>query len=269
MKIGDSEDDNSRIRSTGLLEEMNAVQVKRNINEKTIAILVFGACENHGDHMPFGSDFIFPMELAKRIAGKLDKKNFIILPAIPYGLSLHHNEFQMTMSLEPHTLVMVIEDLFRSIIRNGIRRILIINGHDGNIAPIELAARTIKDKHPEAVISCLEAWWILVGEITHDLFEVWHGLGHGGEAETSAMLAVRPDLVHMDSAPKEIIPKLPTDKIRIYWKFNELTDTGATGAPKKASLVKGRQAVEALVDTIVSFVNDMDNYDWKYGLSLK
>jgi creatinine amidohydrolase len=140
MKIGDSEDDNSRIRSTGLLEEMNAVQVKRNINEKTIAILVFGACENHGDHMPFGSDFIFPMELAKRIAGKLDKKNSIILPAIPYGLSLHHNEFQMTMSLEPHTLVMVIEDLLRSIIRNGIRRILIINGHDGNSAPIELAA---------------------------------------------------------------------------------------------------------------------------------
>jgi creatinine amidohydrolase len=269
VKTANNADENCNHDSKTLLEEMNAVQVKRNVNEKTIAILVFGACENHGDHMPFGSDFIFPMELAKRIAGKLDKKNSIILPAIPYGLSLHHNEFQMTMSLEPHTLVMVIEDLLRSIIRNGIRRILIINGHDGNSAPIELAARTIKDKHPEAVISCLEAWWILVGEITHDLFEVWHGLGHGGEAETSAMLAVRPDLVHMDSAPEEIIPKLPTDKIRIYWKFNELTDTGATGAPKKASLVKGQQAVEALVDVIISFVNDMDNNDWKYGLSLK
>ena len=108
MKIAESEDDNPSYGSTGLLEEMNAVQVNRNINERTIAILVFGACENHGDHMPFGSDFIFPMELAKRIAGKLDKKNSIILPAITYGVSLHHNEFQMTMSLEPHTLVMVI-----------------------------------------------------------------------------------------------------------------------------------------------------------------
>jgi creatinine amidohydrolase len=164
---------------------------------------------------------------------------------------------------------MVIEDLLTSLIKHGIRRILIINGHDGNIAPIELASRIIKDKHPEAVISCLEAWWDLVGEITRGLFEVWHGLGHGGEAETSAMLAVRPDLVHMDSAPKEIIPKLPTDKIRIYWKFNELTDTGASGAPKKASVAKGQQALEALVDTIVSFVNDMDNDNWKYGLMLK
>jgi creatinine amidohydrolase len=269
VKTASNSDENCNHESQTLLEEMNANQVKRNINEKTIAILVFGACENHGDHMPFGSDFIFPMELAKRISNKLDKKNSIILPAIPYGVSLHHNEFQMTMSLEPHTLIMVIEDLFRSIIKNGIRRILIINGHDGNIAPIELAARTIKDKHPEAVISCLEAWWISVGEITRGLFDVWHGLGHGGEAETSAMLAVRPDLVHLESAPKEIIPKLPTDKIRIYWKFNELTDTGATGAPKKASLVKGQQAVEALVDVIISFVNDMDNNDWKYGLSLK
>jgi creatinine amidohydrolase len=269
VKTANNANGNCNHDSKTLLEEMNAVQVKRNINEKTIAILVFGACENHGDHMPFGSDFIFPMELAKRISSKLDKKNSIILPAIPYGVSLHHNEFQMTMSLEPHTLVMVIEDLFRSIIKHGIRRILIINGHDGNIAPIEIAARTIKDKHPDAVISCLEAWWILVGEITHGLFEVWYGLGHGGEAETSAMLAVRPDLVHLDSAPKEIIPKLPTDKIRIYWKFNELTDTGATGAPRKASVVKGQQAIEALVDTIVSFVNDMDNNDWKYGLSLK
>jgi creatinine amidohydrolase len=269
VKKASNSDENCNHESQTLLEEMNAVQVKRNINEKTIAILVFGACENHGDHMPFGSDFIFPMELAKRISSKLDKKNSIILPAIPYGVSLHHNEFQMTMSLEPHTLIMVIEDLLRSIIKNGIRRILIINGHDGNIAPIELAARTIKDKHPEAMISCLEAWWILVGEITHGLFEVWYGLGHGGEAETSAMLAVRPDLVHMDSAPREIIPKLPTDKIRIYWKFNELTDTGATGAPKKASVVKGQQALEALVDTIVSFVKDMDKDDWKYGLSLK
>lgn len=118
MKIADSEDDIPGYRSSGLLEEMNAVQVKRNINEKTLAILVFGACENHGDHMPFGSDFIFPMELAKRITGKLHKKNSVILPAIPYGVSLHHNEFQMTISLEPDTLVMVIEDLFRSVIKH-------------------------------------------------------------------------------------------------------------------------------------------------------
>jgi creatinine amidohydrolase len=270
MKISDKTQKNGDHTYNRLLEEMNAQQVRKNINRKSIAILVFGACENHGDHMPFGSDFIFPMELAKRIAAKSKKKkNTIILPAIPYGVSLHHNEFQMTMSLEPHTLQMVIEDLFSSIIKNGIRRILVINGHDGNIAPIESAARTTKNRHAEVVIACLEAWWDLVGKITRGLFEVWRGLGHGGEAETSAMLAIRPNLVNMKQAPIEVIPELPSDKIRIYWNFDELTRTGATGAPKKATVQKGKQALKALEDTLLSFINDMDRTEWRYGLSLK
>ena len=255
--------------SRKLLEEMNAVQVRRNLNKKTIAILILGACENHGDHMPFGSDFIFPEELAKRMAAKSRKNSIVILPPIPYGVSLHHKEFQMTMSLEPHTLEMVIEDLFKNIIKNGIRRILVINGHDGNIAPIETAARITKDRYKEVVIACLEAWWVSIGEITKGLFEVWHGLGHGGEAETSTMLAVRPDLVNMNFAPDEVIPKLPNEKIRIYWKFDELTDTGATGAPKKATAQKGEQALKVLEKILLSFINKMDRTDWRYGLSLK
>jgi creatinine amidohydrolase len=271
MKKAESESEKRAVTfgSNYLLEEMNAVQVRKNANNKSVAVIVLGACENHGDHMPFGSDFIFPMELAKRLARKSEKKNVIILPAIPYGVSLHHNEFQMTMSLKPHTLELVIKDLVESVIKNGIRRILVINGHDGNIAPIESAARTCKDRHPDAVIASLEAWWVSVGEITHGIFEVWRGLGHGGEAETSTMLAVRPDLVNMKFAPNEVIPKLPSDRIRIYWKFNELTDTGATGAPKKATTKKGEAAIGALEKILLSFLNDMDKNDWKYGLSLK
>lgn len=269
MKIADRSSVIGGHVSGKLLEEMNAVQVRKNVNKKTVAILILGACENHGDHMPFGSDFIFPEELAKRVAAKSRKNSIVILPPIPYGVSLHHKEFQMTMSLEPHTLEMVIEDLFQSIIKNGIRRILVINGHDGNIAPIETAARITKDRHKEVVIACLEAWWVSIGEITKGLFEVWHGLGHGGEAETSTMLAVRPDLVNMNFAPDEVIPKLPSEKIRIYWKFDELTDTGATGAPKKATAQKGEQALKVLEKILISFINEMDRTDWRYGLSLK
>jgi creatinine amidohydrolase len=153
--------------SEGMLEEMNAVQVRKSVNKKTVALLVFGACENHGDHMPFGSDFIVPMELAKRVARK--SHNIMVLPVMPFGVSLHHIEFQMTISLEPTTLIKVIEDLFRSLVKNGISRILVINGHDGNIPAVELAARTIKDKYPGVIIACLEAWWVLVGEITKGL----------------------------------------------------------------------------------------------------
>jgi creatinine amidohydrolase len=259
-------DETLEVKYKSFIEEMNAVEVRKTVNEKTIAILVFGACENHGDHMPFGSDFIFPTEIAKRLATKVN--NVIVLPAIPYGVSLHHDQFQMTMSINPETLVGIISDLLSSLIQNKIRRVLIINGHDGNIGPIEVAARSIKNKHPEMTIACLESWWILVGQLKKDLFEVWSGLGHGGEAETSAILAVRPDLVNMESAPKEVIPKLP-ENIRIFWKFDELTSTGATGAPQKASIEKGNEILQMLEDLLLSFIKEMELSDWKYGLYLK
>jgi creatinine amidohydrolase len=171
----------------------------------------------------------------------------------------------MTVSFEPDTMMNVIRDILQSLVNNNIRNILIINGHDGNIAPIELASRIIKERNPRVVISCLESWWTLVGSIDKELFDVWDGLGHGGEAETSAMLAVRPDLVNMTVAPKDVIPKLP-DNIRIYWKFNELTDTGATGAPRKATTTKGNKIISILENVLLEFILDMEKNRWKYGI---
>lgn len=262
MKVKSKNDGNGG----GELASMNALKVKSCINENTTVIIVIGACENHGDHMPFGADFIFPTELLKRVAAKL--KDAIILPYIPYGMSSHHADYQMTISLQSGTVVRIIQDICESIIKNGIRRILIINGHDGNIAPIEIASRYVKNKHPKVVIACLEAWWVLVGQSRHNLFDVWDGLGHGGEAETSAMLAVRPDLVQMGNAPKDVIPKLPTN-VRIYWKFNELSDTSTTGAPRKATVEKGSRIVEILEAILLSFLEEMETNQWKYGISPK
>ncbi len=247
-----------------VLSEMSARELEQIISNETVGLLIFGACENHGDHMPFGSDFIMPFELAKRVAARYGKK-IVIFPPIPYGVSSHHKDFFMTVSFEPDTMINVICDILQSLVNNNIRRILIINGHDGNIAPIELASRIIKEKNPRVVISCLESWWTLVGSIDKELFDVWDGLGHGGEAETSAMLAVRPDLVNMTVAPKDVIPKLP-DNVRIYWKFNELTDTGATGAPRKATRTKGDKIISILENVLLTFIIDMEKNQWKYGI---
>jgi creatinine amidohydrolase len=248
-----------------ILEEMNAIQLRKNLNSETVAILVFGACENHGNHMPFGSDFFVPMELAKRVSVRA--RNVLVLPAFPYGVSSHHSDFQMTITLRPTTMIRMIEDICSSLIKNEINRILILNGHDGNIAPIELSARTIKDRYPNVVIACLEAWWTIVGQ-SKNLFNEWKGLGHGGEAETSVMLSVRPDLVDMRYAPKKIIPRLPRN-VRIYWRFSELTNTGATGAPRHATRTKGEQTLHMLERLLLGFINNMEKNNWKYGLALK
>jgi len=98
------------------------------------------------------------MELARRVA--CHASNVLVLPAFPYGVSSYHSDFQMTLTLEPITLIKVIENICSSLIKNDIRRIPIINGHDGNIAPIELSARTLKDKYPDIIIACLEEVFI-------------------------------------------------------------------------------------------------------------
>jgi creatinine amidohydrolase len=164
-------------------------------------------------------------------------------------------------------MIRAIEDICSSLIKNKINRMLILNGHDGNIAPIELAARTMKDRYHDVVIACLEAWWTIVGQ-SNNLFEEWKGLGHGGEAETSAMLSVRPDLVDMGHAPKKIIPNLPRD-VRIYWRFSELTKTGATGTPRRATRAKGDRILHVLESLILTFINNMEKSNWKYGVALK
>jgi len=258
-----------------MLENMNAVEVSKLQNSKSIAFVLIGSCENHGDHLPFGSDSLFPVNLVQLVLdnilnakSKEDKvHNFIVLPVVPYGVSIHHIDYQMTISLRSSTMISLIEDLLKSLASNGIRRVIILNGHDGNIAPAETAARNIKNEYPDMVIACLESWWTLVGQKNKDAFDVWEGLGHGGEAETSALLAVRPDLVNLSLAPEQTIPNLPGEDIRIYWKFNELTNTGSTGAPKLATVEKGEEIIRILTKVILDFLEKMDSNDWKYGIS--
>jgi creatinine amidohydrolase len=251
------------VRKRQILEEMNAYQVRESISDATVALLILGACENHGDHMPFGCDNFVPLELAKRVAKQV--QNAIVLPAIPYGVSSHHGDFQMTITLQPQTLIMAIQDICYSLIKNGIKRVLFLNGHDGNIAPIEVASRSIKDNYPNVVLACLEAWWTL--GTYKKIFSEWSGLGHGGEAETSVMLSVRPALVDMQRAPDKTIPNIPNN-VRIYWKFSELTNSGSTGSPRQASRSKGDKALNYLEKMVVQFVKNMDRNDWKYGLGL-
>lgn len=142
---------------------------------------------------------------------------------------------------------------------------MFLNGHDGNIGPIEVASRSIKDNYPNVVLTCLEAWWML--GTNKKIFSEWSGLGHGGEAETSVMLSVRPDLVDMQRAPDKTIRNIPSN-IRIYWRFSELTNTGSTGSPRQASRSKGDQALNYLEKMIVQFVKKMDKNEWRYGLHL-
>ncbi len=244
-----------------LLSEMSGHDYKKANFDK--AILCLGSTENHGDHLPLGTDSLISYELAKEVAKKVD--DTMLLPVVPFGMSEHYSNFPIAISLETETLIRLINNILSSLIKHRIYKILIINGHDGNIASIETATREFKVSHPQIKIAVLNAWWVTAGKILPaNTFEVWNGLGHAGEGETSMVLNLRPDLVNMKKS-RGILPHLPQE-IEIKWIFDEITPYGVTGDPTKATAEKGRKMKEALVNHISSFIKKMDEVNWEYKI---
>lgn len=240
------------------LEEFTQTQFEEEKIDK--AILAFGSCECHGGHLPFGIDTFVSHDLALSVAELLDRT--VVVPPLWYGMSLHYRHKPMCISLKNETVTEVVHDVLESLAFWGIQRVFIINGHDGNIPCIETAARDVKIAHPEMRIGVLDAWWQVIGDLLpRGTFEVWNGLGHGGEGETSISLAVVPHLVEMTQA-KGMVPQLDPH-VKLIWNFEELTDYGASGAPEKGSAEKGKKMKEAIVNLIVDFIKKMDKQEWK------
>jgi creatinine amidohydrolase len=195
-------------------------------------------------------------EVSERVEGLL------MLPTIPIGMSAHYSSFPVAISLSTETLMHVLREVFESLTKHGVTRLLIVNGHDGNIPAIDAATREYRTLHPEFKIAVLEAWWVAAGQLVpEDTFEVWGGLGHAGEGETSMMLRVDPGLVDMDRA-RGVVPDLPPH-VEVKWTFDELTPYGATGDPTKATHRKGELMHDALVSLLVDFITTMDENDWE------
>lgn len=248
------------------LNEFTGKEIKEMMENDQLdsAITIFGACESHGWHNPLGPDIFVPTEIAKRVAERLDKT--VVVPGIPYGTSIHYNHFPLTISLDYQTTIAVAEDIFKSLIRHGIDNILILNGHDGNIPALEVAARNVKEKYKDASIIYVPAWWEITGEKMEEDFEVWDGLGHGGEGETSIMMAVNESLVDLEDAVRQ----MPDDMIKlsehssVIFDITEITTTGAIGDPTRATKEKGEKMLSIVVDYLVDLIQTLEKNDWKY-----
>lgn len=233
-----------------------------------VAITGFGSLESHAAHLPLGCDEMFPSAVARQVAQRLP--NTIVLPCTPFGTSIHYNCFPMAISLRFETNIALAEDIFHSLLGWGITRILVLNGHDGNIPALEIATKKVKAARPEVNFVFIPAWWELVGRLLGpSFFTSWNGsgLGHGGEGETSAMLAVRGDLVAMH----HVLPQIPQQAfsrpgVQHVWEIADLSATGATGDPTAATPEKGQQIVKVLVDYLVQLIEELNLCHWEYDL---
>lgn len=215
------------------------------------AIIPIGACESHGDHMPFGTDGLTAHALAVKIAENCTRS--FVLPPYFYGMSQHYRHQPLCISVSNDTQIRVLSDIIESLHHWGIRKILILNGHDGNIPCAEVAARNMKVRHPELSLAVFD-WWTILGKmLPPDTFDTWNGWGHAGEAESSIGLALFPQWMHMEHARGQIPTRIDAF-VKEIWNFDEITAYGATGAANRATLDKGEQIVDAVVRYMTDYM---------------
>lgn len=244
------------------LTEMKPHEVKDgNFNKVIFGI---GSTESHGEHMPMGTDWMIANGLAKNIADQFS--DILLLPPVMYGVSEHHKNFNFTLYIQAETMINILKDIFASIHNRGITKIIVVNGHDGNIAPIEIAARAYKMSHPEVSILTLPSWWENLDAILPEgTLSEWNG-GHGGETETSMGMALFPELIDLSYA-KTMIPKLKNSQVmEMKWSFSEISTVGSVGYPDRANPEKAKLIMEVLVNNASEYIRYLDEMDWKYSV---
>jgi creatinine amidohydrolase/Fe(II)-dependent formamide hydrolase-like protein len=244
-----------------LLEEITWKEARERIAESGAAILPVGSTEQHGPHLPIGTDSYDAYWIAKRVAQSLSPPKPIVLPPVNYGVSLHHMKFPGTVSLNPETLISVVYDIAVSLYKHGVRLLLIVNGHGGNIPALQCAMQRLSYQFSDLTVIAD------TGEISTEerksVIETSED-SHSGECETSTTLANREGFVRTDRLKKEI-PEFRSNflsfsgKNTVPWGFrtHELSESGIMGDATKASLEKGRRLLDAHVRNLCKLIEDL------------
>jgi len=217
-----------------------AAQFKKN----PLVILPAGSVEQHGPHLPTGTDTFAANVIGHAVAERMDA---LVLPATPFGVTPMHMPFEGTISLTPDTYMRVTTETCVSTARHGAKNLLILNWHEGNIPSLAIAAESLHRDHGMTVLTVQACY------VAEELYgKTCNGLTHGGEIEALAVLAYRPDLVHLDridySSDHSHGHKM--DKLRrtrsyqpVLTDIRSIAPTGWFGSPQHATVDKGRRMI--------------------------
>jgi creatinine amidohydrolase len=188
--------------------ELTAPEVQQRLAAGACAILPMGSLETHGPQAPMG-DFLLAEEIATRIAASAAAAgaDALVLPPIPFGGADFFSFVPGGIVLSPATLQAVVEEVCDNLIRTGTKRILLINGHAGSIAPVDAAMRALRRKY-DLRLPTLHLWRV-AGALHAELGGAAESFGHGGDPVWSVALHLRPDLCK----PELARTKLPVPPI--------------------------------------------------------
>lgn len=249
-------------------DELTWPEMREAVARQPVVLLPFGTVEDHGPHLPLNTDNIIVesicLEAARRAPGEM-----LVMPLIAYGLDEHHMDFPGTVSVDMQTLIAYVADVAKSPARHGFTHILIVNGHGSNASIADLAARRVVLEtgvicgavSPNAAIDPTLA------ELTFSRMRRSGpgGIAHACEYETAMMLYLRPDLVQMDRAVREIGQIKLTyfnwdhpEPSALAWQdwWSRMSESGVCGDPTVATAEFGRALFETTVENFIRFVRE-------------
>ena len=235
-----------------------------------VAVLPIAAIEQHGPHLPVGVDsFIMEGYLKAALALLPDELDVLFLPVQQIGKSNEHIAFPGTLTLSAQTVISAWTEIGDSVARAGCRKLVIVNSHGGNIAAMDIVARELRVRcNMLAVTVSWHRFGYPAGMLT--AHEALHGI-HAGDAETSLMLAFRPDTVHMGEArnfepasaaiARENTYLRATQPIGFGWMSQDLSPAGAMGDAASATLAKGEAAAQHGAAAFVALLQEVAAFD--------
>lgn len=228
--------------------------------DKDVVILPVGSVEQHGPHLPLFTDTIISEGFSNLLA---DKINGIVMPSINYGYKSQPASgggplFPGTIDLNGSTLISLVKDIIEELIRDGVKKIAIVNSHYENQAFLLEAIDLVSRSMPQGTKIIMMSWWDLITQKTIDKvfdeveFPGW-ALEHAAITETSLILKFAPDTVHMDRLIEEKIDEVPTYQVYPIPK-DLVPSSGLLSIGRTSSKEKGDLIVEEALEGMVSIV---------------
>lgn len=222
----------------------------------TTAVLPIGAVEQHGKHLPVGTDLLLAEAVARRLAEKLDA---FLLPAIAISASIEHRKAKGTVYLRAETLAQIVRDVALSLRDSGFTRLIVASFHGGNWILKPAVRELNRDFAPFRAV-------LLTPDLPADdlraIFEHPVGDVHGGEYETSLMLHLHPEVVRQP-LPSGGNREYPPQPLLDYFDSTELAPEGFWGWPEAATAEKGARAFEALIAAHLHFLQQIETMEQK------